>query len=114
MDIRRENPISPESSECTPAPGRVSYRRDSQIPQILIPSGLAEWNVGTWPANALRKTFISCHYESFGSVDATAKEAGTSVAMIHAHYRKIIKKKDADRFWQIRPADASGNVTMIA
>ena len=73
----------------------------------------AGWDVGEWPANALRKTFISCHYESHGSVDATAKEAGTSVAMIHTHYRKLIKKKDADRLWEIRPATEKGNVTGI-
>ena len=74
---------------------------------------LAGWDVGTWPANALRKTFISCHYESHGSVDATAKEAGTSVAMIHTHYRKLIKKKDADRLWNIRPTGKAGNVVAM-
>lgn len=74
---------------------------------------LAGWDVGKWPTNALRKTFISCHYESHGSVDATAKEAGTSVAMIHAHYRKLIKKKDADRLWEIRPSTSPANVENI-
>lgn len=74
---------------------------------------LAGWDVGTWPANALRKTFISYHYESHGSVDATAKEAGTSVAMIHKHYRKLIKKKDADRLWKILPSRSAANVENI-
>ena len=74
----------------------------------------AGWAIGEWPPNALRKTFISCHYESFGSVDSTAKEAGTSVAMIHTHYRKLVKKRDADRLWEIRPANAAGNITKIA
>ncbi len=73
----------------------------------------AGWDVGQWPANALRKTFISCHYETHGSIDETAKQAGTSVAMIHAHYRKLIKKRDAERLWSIRPTDGPANVVAI-
>jgi len=61
--------------------------REGHARRLQDARALAGWDVVTWPANALRKTFISCHYESFGSVDSTAKEAGTSVAMIHAHYR---------------------------
>ena len=75
---------------------------------------VAGWDVGEWPANALRKTFISCHYESFGSIDTTAKEAGTSVGMIHAHYRKLVKKREADRLWNILPVAKGGNITKIA
>jgi integrase len=71
---------------------------------------LAGWDVGKWPANALRKTFISCHYETHGSIDGTAKQAGTSVAMIDKHYRKLIKKRDADKLWKIGPAAGPDNV----
>jgi len=63
----------------------------------------AGWAAGKWPSNALRKTFISCHYESFGSIDETAKQAGTSVGIIHRHYRRLIKKTVADKLWEIRP-----------
>ena len=73
----------------------------------------AGWKPGAWPENALRKTFISCHYESFGSIDETAKQAGTSVGIIHRHYRKLIKQKVAERLWKIRPAGAE-TVTAIA
>jgi integrase len=63
----------------------------------------AGWSNGEWPSNALRKTFISCHYESFGSIDETAKQAGTSVGIIHRHYRRLLKKSKADKLWEIRP-----------
>jgi hypothetical protein len=63
----------------------------------------AGWQPGEWPKNALRKTFISCHYESFGSIDETAKQAGTSVGIIHRHYRKLIKGKEAKRLWELHP-----------
>jgi integrase len=71
---------------------------------------LAGWAVGDWPANALRKTFISCHYETHGSIDETAKQAGTSAAMIHAHYRKLIKKKEAEKLWEILPTNGPANL----
>lgn len=67
----------------------------------------AGWKAGEYPSNALRKTFISCHYESFGSIDETAKQAGTSVAIIHRHYRKLIKGKQADKLWIISPLNES-------
>jgi integrase len=70
----------------------------------------AGWKLGTWPANALRKTFISCHCESFGSVDSTAKEAGTSVGMIYTHYRKLIKKREAEKLWEIHPTAEPKNL----
>lgn len=74
---------------------------------------LAGWQPGEWPKNALRKTFISCHYESFGSIDETAKQAGTSVGIIHRHYRRLIKKKEAKRLWGLHP-DQRAEVISIA
>ena len=71
---------------------------------------LAGWAVGKWPENALRKTFISCHYETHGSIDDTAKQAGTSVGMIHKHYRKLIKKKEAEKLWKIHPTAGPKNL----
>lgn len=71
---------------------------------------LAGWAVGDWPANALRKTFISCHYETHGSIDKTAKQAGTSATMVHTHYRTLIKKKEAEKLWKILPTDGPANL----
>lgn len=64
----------------------------------------AGFPLGQWPANALRKTFISCHYETHGSINETAKQAGTSVNIIHKHYRRLIKPKEAKKLWAITPA----------
>ncbi|MDP7309217.1 MAG: site-specific integrase [Roseibacillus sp.] len=73
----------------------------------------AGWEKGAWPANALRKTFISCHYESCGSIDETAKQAGTSVRMIHKHYRKLIKKREADKLWELFPPGSEHNSSVV-
>ncbi|MDB0056362.1 tyrosine-type recombinase/integrase [Akkermansiaceae bacterium] len=69
---------------------------------------------GTWPANALRKTFISCHYETHGSIDETARQAGTSVNIIHKHYRRLIKPKEARRLWSIYPETSDSVVPLQA
>ncbi|MDB4322988.1 tyrosine-type recombinase/integrase, partial [Akkermansiaceae bacterium] len=74
-------------------------------------SGFAK---GTWPANALRKTFISCHYETHGSIDETARQAGTSVNIIHKHYRRLIKPKEASRLWSITPFESNTVVSLKA
>ncbi len=73
----------------------------------------AGWEKGAWTANALRKTFISCHYESHGSIDATAKQAGTSVRVIQTHYRKLIKKREADKLWELFPPGSDHNSSVV-
>jgi integrase len=95
--------------------GKIANFRnfDEYTRRLQNARAVAGWSVGEWPANALRKTFISCHYETHGSIDATAKEAGTSVSMIHAHYRKLIKKREADRLWQILPGTKPANITPL-
>jgi integrase len=85
--------------------GKIAAFRDfdEYTRRLQAARASAGWDVGQWPNNALRKTFISCHYETHGSIDETAKQAGTSVAMIFTHYRKLIKKAKADLLWEIRP-----------
>jgi integrase len=86
---------------------------DEYTRRLQAARAVAGWDVGEWPENALRKTFIACHYETHGSIDETAKQAGTSVAMVHTHYRKLIKKKEADKLWEILPGNAPANVASI-
>ena len=95
--------------------GKIAAFRDfdEYTRRLQAARALAGWGVGEWPNNALRKTFISCHYETHGSIDETVKQAGTSVAMIFTHYRKLIKKAKADLLWEIRPGNAPANVTAI-
>ena len=87
---RRSGKICPYKSEHLFNQALCKARRD------------AGWSDGKpWPNNALRKTFISAHYATYENADLTAKEAGTSAAVIFKHYRKLIKKREADRLWTI-------------
>ncbi|MDA7890973.1 tyrosine-type recombinase/integrase [Akkermansiaceae bacterium] len=63
----------------------------------------AGWEPGKWPQNALRKTFISCHYASFSKVSKTAAIAGTSESVIFSNYRSSVNKTAAKKLWKIVP-----------
>lgn len=73
----------------------------------------AGWKAGKWPQNALRKTFISCHYASFSKVAKTAAIAGTSESVIFTNYRTVVNKTVAKKLWKIEPPK-SGNIVQMA
>jgi integrase len=55
------------------------------------------------PANVTRHSFVSYHLAHFGSAARTALEAGHSEAVLFRHYREVVTRDDARRFWEIRP-----------
>ncbi|MDA7623697.1 hypothetical protein N9074_01590 [Akkermansiaceae bacterium] len=56
-----------------------------------------------WPHNALRKTFISCHYASYRDEKETAAESGSSPETIKTYYLDLIDKAEAKKLWRIKP-----------
>jgi integrase len=56
-----------------------------------------------WPQNALRHSFGSYHLAHFKDAAKLALEMGNSPAMIFKHYRELVKPKDAELYWAIRP-----------
>ena len=58
-----------------------------------------------WPENALRHSFASYHLAHFENAALTALQLGHHDSRItFAHYRELVKPKDAERYWNIRPA----------
>jgi integrase len=57
-----------------------------------------------WPQNALRHSFGSYHLAQFNDAAKLALEMGNSPATIFRHYRQLVKLKQAERYWNIRPA----------
>ncbi len=58
-----------------------------------------------WPDNALRHSFASYHLANFKNAASTALELGHHDSRItFRHYRELVKPKEAERFWNIRPA----------
>jgi integrase len=53
--------------------------------------------------NGLRHGFVSYHFALHSNENLTAAEAGNSPAMIHAHYKGLATKKEAERWFAVAP-----------
>ena len=58
---------------------------------------------GTWPQDALRKTFISCHFAYYFNAPLTAAIAGTSESVIFSNSHSMIKKTEVSKLWELYP-----------
>jgi len=78
--------------------------------QARIAAGIDEW-----PDNALRHSFASYHMAHFKNAAATALELGHHDSRItFAHYRELVKPKEAERYWNIKPSATSKVVQLVA
>jgi integrase len=69
-------------------------------------AGLADW-----PNNALRHSYASYHIAKFDDAAALALQMGHGTTqMIFAHYREVVRPKEAERYWEIAPATDTGKV----
>lgn len=55
-----------------------------------------------WHQDILRHSFVSYHCASHG-ITKTAQEAGHSEDVLLKHYRELVTRADAERFWKILP-----------
>ena len=57
-----------------------------------------------WPNNALRHTFASMHLAMWNDEARLQTQMGhESGAMLHRHYKALKTRKEAERFWALRP-----------
>ena len=65
-----------------------------------------------WPHNGLRHSFGSYHLAAHNDTVRTAFQMGhTNPRIVHDHYKALVTKADAERFWALRPAaDAAGKI----
>lgn len=57
-----------------------------------------------WPQNAMRHSYASYRLAECQDAARVSLEMGNSPQMIFAHYRELVKPKDAAHFWKIIPA----------
>ena len=60
--------------------------------------------------NGLRHSFCSFHFAAHANENQTAQQAGNSPAMIHAHYKGLATKADAEKWFNVLPPKSSKNV----
>lgn len=66
-----------------------------------------------WPDNALRHSFASYHVAHFKDAKGLALEMGhTDSGMLFNHYRALVRPKEAERYWNIRPTPRADIVPM--
>ena len=73
-----------------------NFQRDRN--RLIKAAGLAEWK-----ANGLRHSFGTYHYAAYANEGATSKQMGNSPDVLHAHYKGLVSKEDAEKFWALRP-----------
>jgi integrase len=77
--------------------------------QARIAAGIEEW-----PDNALRHSFASYHLAHFKNAASTALELGHHDSRVtFAHYRELVKPKDADQYWNIQLAGTKEKVVPL-
>lgn len=68
-----------------------------------------------WPDNGLRHSCASYSLALTGDAVRVAYQLGNSADMVHRHYKALVTKADAERFFALRPAaDAAEKITPIA
>lgn len=67
-----------------------------------------------WPQNAMRQSYGSYRLAQCSDAARVSLEMGNSPQMVFAHYRELVKPKEAARFWQIAPAGGVDKVVAFA
>lgn len=69
-----------------------------------------------WPDNGMRHSFGSYHFARHSNAALTASEMGHrgNTQTLFAHYRALVKPKDAQRYWEITPAGKSRKIVAFA
>jgi integrase len=68
----------------------------------------------TRKANGLRHSFCSFHFALHANENQTAQQAGNSPAMIHAHYKGLATKADAEKWFNVMPSGTAKKVISLA
>jgi len=67
-----------------------------------------------WPENALRHSFASYHLAHFKNAASTALELGHHDSRVtFAHYRELVRPKEAARYWNIKPETSAKVVPLV-
>ena len=91
-------PFRKLSGPVAPANLRKHFEQTREAAQIV-----------PWPNNALRHSYGSYHLKHFGNDALTRLQMGhwRDSAVLFAHYRRAVTRRNAERYWNIQPARAS-------
>lgn len=89
------------STSCGPGTGMLvnedSFRENLDALRKAV-------GLNDWPHNGLRHSFASYHLAAFGDAIKTATILGhKDPGVVHNHYKALVQKSEAMRFWALRP-----------
>jgi integrase len=88
-------------------PARDNFRQ--LFENVRIAAGIHDW-----PENALRHSFASYHLAAFKNAASTALELGHHDSRVtFAHYRELVRPKDAGSYWKLKPAGKSRKIVQM-
>ena len=67
-----------------------------------------------WKQNGLRHSYASYRFAQTSDAGRVAGELGNSAAVVHKHYRELVKTGDAERWFAIRPAGSDNVIPLPA
>ena len=75
--------------------------------------GVKQQAAAKWKKNALRHSYASYRFAQLLDAGRVAGELGNSAAVVHKHYREIVKPADAAKWFGLVPQSAP-NVSILA
>jgi hypothetical protein len=82
-------------------------RYHDEFNELLVSIGIAA------KRNGLRHAFCSFHYALHANESLTAQQAGNSPQMIHAHYKGLATRAEAQKWFRVLPAKAANQVILL-
>jgi integrase len=94
-------------AECSKSKGVVVECQQRELYKRLTKLANAA-GLETWPDNALRHSCASYSLAMTGDAVRVAYQLGNSADVVHRHYKALVTKADAERFWALRPTAEGG------
>ncbi len=78
---------------------RLPYPKIYQVWKLPI----SKAGIKNWSGSQLRKTCVSYHVGHFKNLSLATDQFGHSEAVLHEHYRGVVKRSEAAKFWGLTP-----------
>ena len=113
---RRIVPIWENCAEwLAPYAGRTGLIWGGGYTQFYDAQNLTAEKAGiAWKRNALRHSYASYRFAQTTDPGKVAGELGNSVNMVNKHYRELVARQSADKWFNIKPDKAASNIISVA
>ncbi len=74
---------------------------------------ITEAGIEQWTQDSLRHSYATYHLAKYQNEAKTALLSGNSVDVLYRHYRLLVSKEEAERFWALRPFEVLKDKTGV-